>query len=119
MRTGGEFSFTGDVRSTNSNLVNSNDAALYAFTHCHIHVILTVCCTLVLFKKKYMIPNVHKLPRILSALLVTVLFTSYLITFVLIIYLFVKMLCLLKYKYVYFFYFFLIHFQIISILNMN
>ncbi len=119
MWTGGEFSFTGDVRSTNSNLVNSNDAALYAFAHCHIHVILTVCCTLVLFKKN-MIPNVHKLPRILSALLVTVLFTSYLITFVLIIYLFVKMLCLLKYKYVYFTLFlFLIHFQIISILNMN
>ncbi len=37
----------------------------------------------------YMIPNAHKLPRILSALLVTV-FTTFLIIFVLNIYLFVK-----------------------------
>ncbi len=36
-----------------------------------------------------MIPNAHKLPRILSALLVTV-FTSFLIIFLLNIYLFVK-----------------------------
>ncbi len=44
--------------------------------------------TLALFEKN-MIPNAHKLPRILSALLVTV-FTSFLIIFLLNIYLFVK-----------------------------
>ncbi len=43
-RTGGEFSFTGDARSTNFKLVISNYAMLYAFAHCHIHVIFTVCC---------------------------------------------------------------------------
>ncbi len=53
---------------------------------------------------KNMIPIAHKLPRIMSALLVTV-FTSFLIIYIYIyiyIYLFVKILCHLMYKYVYF-----------------
>ncbi len=72
--------------------------------------------TLALFEK---IPNAHQLPRILSALLVTV-FTSFLIIFLLNIYLFVKILCHLKYKYVYLTRVFLIHFQMSSnFLNIN
>ncbi len=47
-----------------------------------------ISVTLALFEKN-MIPNAHKLPRILSALLVTV-FTSFLIIVLLNIYLFVK-----------------------------
>ncbi len=54
-----------------------------------------------------------QLPRIPSALLITV-FTSFLITFLLNIYLW-EILCHLRYKYVYFTHlFFLIHFQMIS-----
>ncbi len=57
----------------------------------HLHVIFTVCCMeneCYLYLKN-MIPNAHKRPRILSALLVTV-FTSFLIIFLLNIYIFVK-----------------------------
>ncbi len=67
--------------------------------------------TLALFEKN-MIPNAHKLPRILSALLVTV-FTSFLIVFLLNMYLFVKKLSHLKYMFILHIYF-LIHFQMIS-----
>ncbi len=39
----GQFSFTGDVRSTNFKVMVLNYAALHAFAHCHIHVIFTAC----------------------------------------------------------------------------
>ncbi len=86
--------------------------------HIHDMSLCAVCkmsVTLALFEK---IPNAHQLPRILSALLVTV-FTSFLIIFLLNIYLW-KILCHLKYKYVYLTRVFLIHFQMSSnFLNIN
>ncbi len=72
--------------------------------------------TLALFEKN-MIPNAHKLPRILSTLLVTV-FTSFLILFLFNIFLFDNTLS--SKVYVYFTFIFLIHFQMISnFLNIN
>ncbi len=103
MRTGGEFSFTGDARSTNFKLVISNYAALYAFAHCqyscHFHSVLYVKWLLPWLHLNNMIPNALKLPRLLSTLLVTV-FTTFLIIFLLNIYYLWKILCHLKYKYV-------------------
>ncbi len=66
-----------------------------------------------------MIPNAHNLPRILSVLLVTE-FSSFLIIFVLNIYLFLKILCHLKDSVFILHIYFLIHFQMISnFLNIN
>ncbi len=57
--------------------------------------------TLALFEEKNMIPNAHKLPRILSALLVSDS-VYFLFNYICMKYLFVKILCHLMYKHVYF-----------------